>query len=201
MIVQEGNCLQAQSVYTSMAPREISMKHITFIIVLFATLGCERITSKDGSIPLQYLSTAEKYMGDYKGVFGNKSGVLSLRLNGNKPVLTFLADSGETDLLDSRCRSSIGHLSAIDPQKLDNELRVDTAEFLIQGGKCPLVENYILLDFKHSGSQVSRVRLTLFEKYETEMRTICFPDGSGRQHCRTETWQVPSYILGSFDRL
>lgn len=176
------------------------MRHITLFIILLSSLSCERITSKDGSIPPEYLSIAQKYEGDYEGVFGNKPGVLSIKIIGNKPELSFVSDNGESDLLPSSCQSKLGHLAAIDPQKFDHELRVDTAEFLINGGKCKLIENYLLLDFKHQQNIVSRIDLSLFEKYEIEMRTICYPDGSGRQHCQSQSQSVPSYILGSFQR-
>jgi hypothetical protein len=173
---------------------------LTFIFIL--TLGCERVTTKDGTIPAEYMAIAQKYAGEYHGQFEGQNGTMTLALEGNRPVLSFRSSDGSTDLLGLGCNSTIGAIAAINPEKHNDVVRVDSAEFAITSGSadCPLLEKNLLLDFKHDGDLPVKFEINVLSRYEQDWQTFCYPDGSGGQHCHQEPWNIPVYYSGTFKR-
>lgn len=178
------------------------MKALLLSIIFLLTLGCERISTQDGTVPAEYMSIAQKYVGEYRGQFEGEDGSLTLTLDGNKPILSFRSVNGETDILGANCHSTIGNLVAINPEKHNNVIRVDSAEFAITSGStdCPLLGKNLLLDFKHDGDLPVKIDINVLSRYEQEWQTFCYPDGSGGQHCTQEPWNVPVYYSGTFKR-
>lgn len=175
------------------------MNHAFVLIALSVfSLACERIPSTDGTVPAEYLEVARKYEGSYSGKFEGVKGTLTLKLEENRPVVSFVAVNGGSDILGGNCDATISELKAIIPEKNNNEVRVDEAEFAFSAGRCNVAGDILVMDFKHNGNTPNKVSLSMLAGYETYWRTVCYPDGHGRQHCHREHETVPVYYEGSF---
>ena len=176
-------------------------KIILSLVFIFITAACERVATKDGTIPAEYMSVAELYRGNYSGHLEGVNGTLTLTLEGNRPVLKFVGSNGNSDILGGNCEAIIGQLVAITPEKKDSQLRVDAAEFAFSGNKCRILGDAIFLDFKHNGTKPTEAQVNILHRYETEWRTTCYPQPQGGSVCRREPETFPVYLYGKFSRL
>lgn len=113
---------------------------------LFLT-ACPRIELKNGEVPAQYMSEAQKLAGQYQGEFDRKEGVIEISFSQNRPAVKFLDRTNlslSRDLLYEGCNSSINQIKAIDVKKLNSrnpdgsdQYRLNQADFAFYPGQCP----------------------------------------------------------------
>lgn len=172
---------------------------LPFVIILLLA-ACERVATKDGTVPNEYMSVAKLYLGDYTGQLEGVNGTLTLSLEGNRPVLKFVGSNGNSDILGGNCDAIIGQLAAITPEKKNDQIRVDAAEFSFSGNKCPILGDAFFIDFKHLGNTPTQAQVNILLRYDTEWRTTCYPQPTGGSACRREAETFPVYIYGKFSR-
>ena len=130
------------------------MKRILVSILALMTVGltgCDNtVEMPNGQVPAQYLDKAKALEGTYKGKFLNHRGTLTVKFEGNKPVLTF-DDGGANDLLDRRCHSRIGDLYAVRVGGKRNDPKLKTAYFSFDPGQCNIRGRTVNLDIKDLG--------------------------------------------------
>lgn len=176
------------------------MKLFLSLALVLSALACKRVTTIDGTIPAEYLTLAQRYEGSYRGDFEDKKGTLTLKLEGNRPFLTFIGEDGTHEMLIDHCESQIQDLVAITPEKSNKDIKVDSAEFSFSGGRCHLFSKILFLDFRHRGLNPYKISVSIHNGYETQWRTICSVDHTGQQYCHEEPESVPIYFSGTFTR-
>lgn len=113
-------------------------KILALSFVALIASGCEEtIYTRDGSIPSDYVSYAEKFLGTYEGSFNGVPGRLVISLEGLKPKASFTDGAGNTSILQN-CGSKIEQLESVDVKaNKDNKIeRISTIRFAFDAGSC-----------------------------------------------------------------
>lgn len=160
---------------------------------LFVLASCDDIDTPNGEIPAKYLDLAKQYEGVYVGVFNGVKGELTIKLNGNKPELSFSGEEG-TDILDRDCKSQFGDLKSINGSNDDGKLTLETAVFNFDPNLCRRLvqDRSIRLNFENGGKKIEASMLQYLRT-----RQVCdvvgFPP---TQRCRDEV--DSRYLYGDF---
>lgn len=182
---------------------------VTLLLTLALALSAceETVRSKDGTIPAEYLSYAQHYLGLYQGQFDGVNGQLEISLNGNKPVVIFTDEFGGNDLV-SRCQSSIDQLHSVDVRvNKDKQIELVSAiRFRFYPGKCRgwIAGRDLTLFFsentnKSSGEMVLTAQVlqwSLNEHYESVPRNYCGKNCSDDHR----PGAYNHYLTGTFSR-
>ncbi len=116
------------------------------------SISCIKTVS-DGRIPAEYLDAAKKYQGNYSAILRGKSGLLNVKLIGDKAQVS-ASGFHAGDILGEDCRSDIGDLTHIEvsKSKLTGQNYVSMFAFTIDRGNC-LTSNARRLIFSFSAPE------------------------------------------------
>jgi hypothetical protein len=145
------------------------MKQILIALALVVVAsGCE-IVVKDGEVPREYQSLAQRYMGTYSGTMDGNAGVLELKMEGNKAVATWKGAGGATVL--DQCAAKIGQLLRVDVDEVGKgNYELDHATFALDTSMCSrkIQVPEIKLDFKHR--ETLQIKASVIEEIRQEWR-------------------------------
>lgn len=177
------------------------MKFITLLILTpFLALNAVADDTPDGTIPNKNLATMEAYVGTYTGKFDGRRGAITVALEGNRPVVSFEANDGSTDLVGESCGSSIGQLTNIDFDQKSTGEEVDYAVFEFSPGSCLMIRGRTLtLDFGNKKGVPYKLNASVYyeTRWEYDHPGFCDPIKGcwgGNQR------PVDHYLYGSFKR-
>ncbi|MGZ3742566.1 MAG: hypothetical protein ACXWRE_08120 [Pseudobdellovibrionaceae bacterium] len=174
------------------------MATITFLLIT----ACKTVDIKDGRVPSQYLSEAQKLAGTYKGSFNRVPGNLTISFQGDKPVVAYHNSHGD-DILNNNCHSSFGNLLQVTVKEAHHTPYISNADFDFDAGDCSLMVSGrdISLDFKQTDQGIT-VNLSLL--MEIRQHQVCSwapgnpPNIPPTQNCTLQ--QDPVYLGGHFVR-
>jgi hypothetical protein len=171
-----------------------------FSVIVLSTflMSCKTVKIVDGKIPSEYISEAKKLEGTYAGRFDGIKGEITIRLNGNKPELSFQGEKG-SDIL-AGCGSTIGDLAEISVSGNSTDYRLSGAVFTFSPGTCRrYIGRNLYLDFSRDQSSF---RLSFITRYDT--RREChyesggYPPGQMYEVCTYRSY--PIYLTGTFGK-
>lgn len=173
-----------------------SMKKINWfgsIVILLSLLaGCKRVAIENGRIPSDYLESAKKMEGVYKGSFDGKNAEIEIAFDGDRPTLRY-TDKWGHDILDPDCHSHIEDLNEIIVHKKKGIYNLDRADFTFYPGSCMEVEGKsIELHF----SKENQVTVKIFHHNEFQER--CDPTNSPYVGPQCQVITTPIYLSGVF---
>ena len=177
--------------------------------------GCKTIDIQNGEIPAEYASVAQTLVGEYPGTFNFRDGKLILSLEGNKPLVTFKSNKGDTDLLADKCQSKIGALTQIkvsgSPE--DRTVEITGATFAFDPGLCGIDGRTLEFSISKNDKGGLDLDASLLAGVETRTRLVCYPFGNfrrggrfersigfGNGNCFPEQETFYSYLNGTFSR-
>ena len=147
------------------------------VAVAFTLTACdEKIETKDGNIPTEYLPYVQEFLGHYRGQFNRVANEAHLELNGQALKLQF-----QQDLINNVCESRVGKLLNFSYSKKDDKITVTGAQFAFDANLCSTdVEGTVLyVTFKDGG-----INLSLLERVEYD------------RHCRPPYYPSPAPPYG-----
>lgn len=171
--------------------------------MLLAIVGCKSVDIKDGKIPDNYLAQAKKIEGVYSGKFNGINGELVVRIEGNKPILTYRSSQGSNDILNNNCHSSFGNLTKVYVKGNSDNYSISAVNFNFNPGNCSLniAAREVTIDLKETDRGM-KLNMTMLK--EVQSRQECKWDSGVPPHvppqqiCRWE--QTPYYLYGTFSR-
>jgi hypothetical protein len=154
---------------------------IVGILLMVGLTACEAVDTPDGKIPSQYLNAAKALVGTYQGQFNHAASELSLKLDGDTPVLTY-TDARGHDLLGPDCGSLIGKMTKLG---ISIDEKVGSAIFEFNPGKCTIEGRVVDLDFNQSSDGIA-ISISMISGHHSEWipgDTDCSADSRGHIHC------------------
>lgn len=107
---------------------------LSVVALAVAVSACKTVETPDGKIPAEYVDAAKKYEGTYHGHFENMIGDLTLKIDGQTPVLTYTDNVGN-DIMGKGCGSSIGLMKSVTVSD-GTPIEIQDATFQFNPGFC-----------------------------------------------------------------
>jgi hypothetical protein len=153
---------------------------LSWILVLGLS-ACKTVETPNGKVPSEYLDQAKSLEGNYLGTWNGVPSELSLKFNGDTPVLTYTDFAGH-DLLGLGCGSEIGQLAGV---SLDPLANIQNAYFVLIQGKCFVEGQVVALDFKNQNDD-ALIDVSVVKSHEVihiPGQEICYNNALGGYAC------------------
>jgi hypothetical protein len=175
---------------------------LSLVAFALALSACNTVQTPDGKIPADFVGYAQQVMGTYTGEFNGRATQITLKLDGQTPVVSFSNDQG--DLLAKDCGSEIGRMTSIttDYVGLSNNEAISSATFEFSPGKCFLEGHEMTFSFdshQHLDLSVARETRVIHEPGYTN----CGQDSMGHVVCYYQPGmdQIETfYVTGHFKK-
>lgn len=171
------------------------MKKVLLILAsTLALTACKTVQIENGEVPDEYLARAKKLEGVYAGSFEGRPAELKITFEGNRPVLTYKDNRGESLLLPE-CHAAINNLKWV---YVANKGVVDSVGFYFDPGLCAVDGREVVLSFT---KDYNTIRLSLLQRrvYERNCRwEVSDPRTGPREIC--EINQRDINMNGKFSR-
>lgn len=139
-----------------------------FLILSFA--ACKSVKIQDGRIPPAYLAEARQLSGVYGGMFNNVLGDLTIRFEGDRPVITYRNDWGG-DILGTSCESRIRDLKKVTLKGGSDNRYIARAVFEFDPGRCyKLVQGREIIFIFSQTAEGLRIDASLLRGFGLEER-------------------------------
>lgn len=165
---------------------------------VFVFTACEEVDIVDGRIPAEYLEQAEAIVGDYQGVMERSPATLSVRLDGDRLVMT-----SDRDLIGEGCESRIGDLTKVRVEKEDDVVEVDGATFAFDPNLCSFNiegESLQLRIKERNGVLNFDASILSYVDWVEDCRIECgHPNGGCRRVCNRRAEY--NYLRGRFQKV
>jgi hypothetical protein len=167
-----------------------------------ALSACKTVDTPDGKIPAEYVGAAKKYEGTYHGRFQGVDGDLTLKIEGDTPVLTYTDAQGH-DILGSACGSSIGLMKNVTVS--DGEpVSIENAAFEFNPGRC--AEDHTLLVGVSTDNNTTTIDVSVIKghyEFYVPGQIVCNPGPHGHPVCFETPGHYETryrYATGSFKK-
>lgn len=164
---------------------------------VFSFTACQEVDIVDGRIPAEYLEQAQAIVGDYTGAMEREAITLSVRLDGDKLIMT-----SDKDLIGEGCESTIGDLTKVRVDKDDDVVEVEGATFAFDPNLCGFNVEGETLQFsirERNGNVRLDASILAYQDWVEDCHIECGAPGSGcRRVCR---WRSENrYLRGRFNK-
>ncbi len=162
---------------------------VSVLAMAIALSACKTVDTPDGKIPSEYVGAAKAFEGTYSGRFDGMKGDLTLKIDGDMPVLTY-TDSFGHDLLGKGCGSSIGKLKSV---SISDSNTIDSADFELNTGSCAFEGRTLSVSISIRGNETEFNLSAVRDHFQSFVPgdIVCHGDAHGHEYCH----QTPGHFI------